>query len=111
MNLTSFFQMMLKKDSKTESARFFSRVENTKLLSAVAAEYYKDFPDKAQSDSHQILQYHQHGSSPATPKAEEPRCPEARHHTSKVVDQLIQRKQAVAVAPNPVISWPQRHQI
>ena len=99
------------KDSKTESARFFSGDEDTKLLSAVAAEYYKVFPDKAQPDSHQILQYHQHGSSPATPKGEEPRCPEARHHTSKVVDQLIQRKQAVAVAPNPVISWSQRHQI
>ena len=55
MNLTSFFQMMLKKDSKTESARFFSGDEYTKLLSAVAAEYYKVFPDKAQPDSHQIL--------------------------------------------------------
>ena len=35
-----------KKISKTESARFFLGDEDTKLLSAVAAEYYKVFPDK-----------------------------------------------------------------
>ena len=36
------------KDSKTESARFFSEDEDVKLLS-VASEYYKAFPEQAQS--------------------------------------------------------------
>ena len=54
------------KDSKTESGRFFSEDEDVRLLSTAAAEYYKVFTDNAQLDSHQLLQYRQHG-----PKGEE----------------------------------------
>ena len=45
--------------------------------------YYKVFLDKAQPDSHQLLQYLQHG--PSLKGEEEPRCRE-----SKADDQLVQ---------------------
>ena len=69
---------------------FFSKDEDWRDLSAAAAEYYKVFPDNAQPDSHQFLQYCQHGPSPKG--NEEPWCREA-------IKEVDYQKQIVAVAP------------
>ena len=54
--------------------------------------FFQVFPDKAQPDSHQLLQYRQYVASPKGKGKEEPRCREARIHpsTSKIDEQLIQ---------------------
>ena len=55
---------------------------------------FQAFPDQAQPESHQLLQYRQHGTSPKGNK-EEPRCRE----TSEVDDQLLQVANEIGLWP------------
>ena len=63
-----------KKTRKLNRTDFSLRMKSDDFFAA-AAKYYKVFPDNAQPDSHQLLQYCQQGPSPKG--KEEPWCREA----------------------------------